>query len=224
MNAKHVPRTMVVPTTAKYARALARMQSVIFPTLTETELLREEHYLHHIHLFAAGQFTALVHLHDKWIVAGSTTTFRVNWSFFEKPHTFAEAVSDGWMDNHNPEGEWLYGGDMSVHPDYRGLRLASKLYDARKALVRRLNLKGEVAGGMLPGYHRYREQMSIEAYVDKVVHGELTDPTLTPQLRNGFKVKRVLYDHITDPRSDNCATLIVRPNPGYEPYRMRMRV
>lgn len=221
MNAKHVPRTMVVPTTSKFARPLAKMQSAIFPTLTYDELLREEHYLHHIQLFPQGQFTALVHHGDKWTVAGSTVTFRVKWAFFEKPHTFAEAVSDGWMDNHDPDGEWLYGGDMSVHPDYRGLRLASQLYDARKALVRRLNLKGEVAGGMLPGYHRYREQMGIEAYVDRVVHGELTDPTLTPQLRNGFKVKAVLYDHITDPRSDNCAALIVRPNPGYEPYRMR---
>ena len=40
MNAKMVPRTMVVPTTAKFARPLAKMQSVIFPTLTENELLR----------------------------------------------------------------------------------------------------------------------------------------------------------------------------------------
>ena len=110
---------MVVPTTAKFARPLGKMQSVIFPTLTENELLREEHYLHHMELFPQGQFTALVHHGDKWTVAGSTVTFRVKWSFFEKPHTFAEAVSDGWMDNHDPDGEWLYpqGLDWDLH-DY----------------------------------------------------------------------------------------------------------
>lgn len=221
MSPKNVPRTMIVPTTAKYARALAKMQSVIFPTLTKDELLREEHFLHHIHLFPQGQFTAMVHIHDHWVVAGSTTTFRVKWSFFDKPHSYQDAITNGWMDNHDPEGEWLYGGDMSVHPDYRGLRLASGLYDARKALVQRMNLKGEAAGGMLPGYYRYREQMSIETYVDRVVHGDLTDPTLTAQLRNGFKVKGILYDHITDPRSDNCASIIVRPNTDYATYRMR---
>jgi GNAT superfamily N-acetyltransferase len=208
-------RTVVVPTEAKYARPLAKIQPLIFPTLKPNELFTEAQYLHHLELFPQGQFTGLAHVHDKWVVAGSTVTFRVSWNFFAKPHNFVECISHGWLDNHDPEGEWLYGGDMSTHPDYRGLGLATKLYDARKALVRRLNLKGEVAGGMLPGYHRYRDHMSIETYVDKVSSGELTDPTLTPQLRNGFRVKRILYNYITDPRSDDCATLIVRPNPHY---------
>lgn len=208
-------RTIVAPTESKYARPLAKIQPLIFPTLKPQELFTETQYLHHIELFPQGQFTGLAHDHGKWVVAGSTVTFRVKWNFFAKPHTFEECIAHGWLDNHDPDGEWLYGGDMSTHPDYRGLGLASKLYDARKALVKRLNLKGEVAGGMLPGYHRYRDRMSVEAYVDKVCSGELADPTLTPQLRNGFKVKRILYNYITDPRSDNCATLIVRPNPEY---------
>jgi GNAT superfamily N-acetyltransferase len=216
---RHRMRTVVVPTEAKHARPLAKIQPILFPTLTLDELFREEQYLHHLQLFPQGQFTGLAHVHDKWVVAGSTVTFRVDWHFFDQVHSFLEAIADGWLDNHDPEGDWLYGGDMSVHPDYRGLGLASKLYDARKALAQRLNLKGEVAGGMLPGYHRYRDHMSIEAYVERVSAGELTDPTLTPQLKNGFKVKRILYDHITDPRSDNCAALIVRPNPHYQ--RMR---
>ncbi len=224
MSPKHHPpaRVMVVPTTAKYAPALAKMQGLIFPTLRPDELFTEEHYLHHIRIFPQGQFTALVHINEQWIVAGSTTTFRVKRHFFEKQHTFQEAISDGWLDNHDPEGEWLYGGDMSIHPEFRGMRLASLLYDARKALVRRLNLRGEVAGGMLPGYHRYRNEMSIEDYVEHVVAGELKDPTLTPQVRNGFRVKHILYDHITDPRSDNCAALIVRLNPHYISERVRV--
>lgn len=205
----------VVPTQAKFARPLAKMQSTIFPTLKPEELYTEQHYLHHLELFPEGQYTALVYTHERWVVAGSTVTFRVNVEFFEHPHTYLEAIADGWLDNHNPQGEWLYGGDMSVHPDYRGMGLASKLYDARRETVRKLNLRGEVAGGMLPGYHRYRSQMSIERYAEKVVQGELTDPTLTPQVKNGFKVKRILYDHITDPRSDDCAALIYRVNPYY---------
>lgn len=214
--------TMVVQTEPKYARPLARMQSTIFPTLTPDELFTEQHYMRHIHLFPEGQFTALVHKHDKWVVAGSTVTFRVKWSLVEKPHTFEEIIDSGWLGNHDPHGDWLYGGDMSVHPDFRGLGLASKLYEARKNVVKRLNLRGEVAGGMLPGYHRYRDQMSIERYVEKVQLGELTDPTLTPQVRNGFRVKGILYDHITDPRSDNCAALIVRVNPHYGKHHSRV--
>ncbi len=214
------PAVQVVSTQPKFARPLANMQRLIFPTLKAEELFVEQHYKRHIELFPQGQFTALVHVHDKWVVVGSTCSFRVDLSFVEKPHTFLELIDEGWFGNHNPNGQWLYGADMSVHPDYRGLGIASKMYDARREVVRKLNLRGEVASGMLPGYHRYRHQMSIERYVELVTHGELTDPTLTPQVRNGFKVKRVLYDHITDPRADNCATMIVRENPHYNPARV----
>lgn len=205
----------VTPTQPKFARPLANMQRLIFPTLKAEELFVEQHYKRHIELFPQGQFTALAHAHDKWVVVGSTCTFRIDLAFAEKPHTFLELIDEGWFGNHSPNGQWLYGADMSVHPDYRGLGIASKMYDARRELVRKLNLRGEIASGMLPGYHRHRHQMSIERYVELVTQGELTDPTLTPQVRNGFKVKRVLYDHITDPRADNCAALIVRENPYY---------
>ncbi len=212
----------VVPTEPKYARPLEKMQPIIFPTLKPEELFTEAQYLHHIRIFPEGQFTALVHTHNKWVVAGSTVSFRVKSSFFEKPHTFEEAIGGGWLSNHDPHGDWLYGADMSVHPDFRGMGISKMLYHARRMAARRLNLRGEVAGGMLPGYHRYRDRMSIERYVERVQAGELTDPTLTPQVRAGFTVKGILYGHITDPRSDDCAALIVRPNPEYRPRESRV--
>ena len=209
----------VVNTDRSHTKRLAQMQRAIFPTLTDEELLHAEHYLRHIELFPDGQFTALAHIHDKWVVAGSTSTFRIHMDALHQPHTFLEIVDNGWFGHHNPRGAWLYGGDLSVHPDYRGLGLGSKFYDARRDLVRRLNLRGEVAGGMLPGYDRHRHHLSIEGYVRRVVAGELRDPTLSVQLKNGFVVKGILYDHITDPRADNCATLIVRENPYYNRAR-----
>lgn len=205
----------VVPTTREYARRLAEMQPLIFPTLTPEELLREAHYLKHIELFPEGQFTALARVNGRWLAVGSTSTFLTTWEFVQKPHTFLEAIDGGWLTKHDPNGDWMYGADVSVHPDFRGLGVGSKLYEARAAAVRRLNLRGEVAGGMMPGYHRYRGQMSIERYVEKVSSGELHDPTLSMQIKNGFVVKGILYNHITDPRADDCAALIVRENPHY---------
>ena len=38
--------------------------------------------------------------------------------------------------------------------------------------------------------------MSVEEYADAVAAGELTDPTLTPQLRAGFTLRGILYDYI----------------------------
>ncbi|RMG82701.1 MAG: GNAT family N-acetyltransferase, partial [Chloroflexi bacterium] len=124
---------------------------------------------------------------------------------------------NGWLTTHEPDGEWLYGADLMVHPNYRRRGVGSALYRARRELVKKLNLRGEIAGGMLPGYERYRDQMSIETYVELVAQGELTDPTLSMQIHNGFRPRGILYNHITDPRSNDCAALIVRENPDYRP-------
>jgi hypothetical protein len=101
--------------------------------------------------------------------------------------------------------------------DWRGLGVARHLYNGRATIVRKLNLRGEIAGGMMPGYHLHRSQLTVAQYAMRVWQGRLHDPTLTVQLRNGFKFRGILYEHITDPRSDNTAMLIVRENPHYLP-------
>ena len=83
------------------------------------------------------------------------------------------------------------------------------------ALIRRLNLRGHVAGGLLIGYGRLKEQMSVEAYVAKVKAGELFDPTVSVQLKVGFTIHGIIYDYVDDPSCDNKAAFIVWRNPGY---------
>jgi GNAT superfamily N-acetyltransferase len=213
-----VPEVKIVNTKLEYAEQMEAMQRLIFPTLTENELIHAEKYRHHVKLFPEGQLAAVIEQDGKEIVVGATSSFRIK----EGPnelgqHTFEEIVSENWFHKHDPNGEWLYGADMSVHPDYRKMGIASKLYTARGDVVKKLNLRGEIAGGMLPGYDKHRSQYNIDEYVQAVARGELTDPTLTPQLRNGFELRGVLYGYITDPRSDNHSSLIVRPNPDYHP-------
>jgi hypothetical protein len=89
--------------------------------------------------------------------------------------------------------------------------------------VHRLNLRGEIAGGMLPGYHYHRAKMSVHQYVLRVHQGVLHDPTLTMQIRNGFRVRGLLHNYITDPRVNNIATLLVRENPHYRPMERMAR-
>jgi hypothetical protein len=70
---------------------------------------------------------------------------------------------------------------------------------------------------MLPGYLHYNQHLTVAQYVLRVWQGNIYDPTLTMQIRNGFAVKGILYDHITDPRSNNTATLIMRENLHFQP-------
>jgi GNAT superfamily N-acetyltransferase len=213
----HDYHVRIVNTTRKHVRDLEAMQRLCYPTLTEIEIFTAEKYLHHLKLFPKGQFVALAEVNGREIPVGSTTTYRTDFDFNHIEHTFQEAIADGWLTNHDDKGEWLYGVDMMVHPKFQGRGIAGKLYKARRDLVMQLNLRGEMAGGMLPGYDQHRKHMTIEQYVKAIVTGKLKGPTISAQLKYGFKVRGILYNHITDPRSDNHATLIVRENPNYHP-------
>jgi hypothetical protein len=55
--------------------------------------------------------------------------------------------------------------------------------------------------------------------VNKVVAGELYDPTLNFQLHNGFRVHSVLNDYFYDRTTKGWASLIVWENPDYVKVR-----
>jgi GNAT superfamily N-acetyltransferase len=193
--------------------ALEEMQRICYPTLAPDEWLRVEHFASHERLFREGQHIAV----DRDRPIGQSSTFRINLDLDHPAHTFHEIIAGGFFTNHDPQGSYLYGADMSVHPDYRRQGIASRLYDARKHLIRTLNLKGMVAGGMIPGYRHHRDQMTVEDYVARVERGELRDPTLTAQLQNGFIVHGILREYIHDDTLGHDATLIVWENPDYRP-------
>lgn len=219
--AKHAHLAVTLPVQVVTLRPehfadLEEVQHLAFPTLSGDELLSRAKFEKHLELFPEGQLVAVAEVAPgRWKAVGSTSTYRTNYEFGKRHYTFMESMADGWMTGHEPDGEWLYGIDMSIHPEFRGQRLGRRLYEARHKLVTRLNLRGEIAGGMIPGYDGYRDTLSIAQYVLHVQQARLHDPTLTMQLRNGFQVRGILYDHINDPRSNNACTLIIRDNPHY---------
>ena len=153
------------------------------------------------------------------MVACSTDfrTSAVDFHAFE--HRYIDAVAYNWLSRHDPQGEWLYGADIGVLPAYRRRGLARRLYEARRSLIRRLNLRGHVAGGLLEGFSAYKAVMSVEAYVAKILAGELVDPTVSVQLRCGFTVHGIIHNYVHDPACDGKAVFLVWHNPNYDPAR-----
>jgi GNAT superfamily N-acetyltransferase len=196
------------------AEALAEIQRACFPTLSQEELITAEQFRAHIRAFPAGQHVVL---NKDGVPVASSTDLITNMDFEHPEHRYMELTGNNWLTTHNPKGEWLYGCDIGVHPDYQGLGLSRMLYAARRALVKRLDLKGHVAGGMLKGYHKYKNAMDVRTYVDKVSRGELTDPVLSVQLKQGFKVAAIINHYLDDPSCDNKAALIVWHNEEHKP-------
>lgn len=200
---------IIVNTRPEHFAALEALQQLCYPTLHDSHLLKVPHFESHVRLFPEGQHVAL---RDGEPV-GMSATFRIQMDFGHTHHAFNDIIAEGFFTNHDPEGEWLYGADMSVHPELRRLGVASRMYQARKSLVKALGLKGMVIGGMMPGYRHHRDSLNVVDYVDKVARGELADPTLTPQLRQGFEVRGILYDYLHDELLGNEAALLVWENP-----------
>ena len=104
---------------------------------------------------------------------------------------------------------------MAVHPDYRGRGIGRAIYERRKAVIKKYNKQGFVAAAVLPGYAEHEATLDIHTYLARVVAGELYDPTLSMQLRNGFQVLRPIPDFFVYPRSSNLSALIIWHNPEY---------
>jgi len=196
---------VIASTRPEHAGPLAALQELCFPTLAPEQRFVAAHYLKHLELFPEGQFVAL----DGGRVAGGTSTCRLHFDFDHVGHTFDDIIQGGWLTAHEPDGDWLYGADISVHPDHRGRGLARGLYAARQDAVRRLGLKGQVTAGMMRGYGAVKDRMSAEEYYRGLRDGTVNDPTLSAQMKIGFELCRLLPRYVHDPTCDDYAVLIV---------------
>ena len=111
----------------------------------------------------------------------------------------------------------MYGVESTVHPDYQGCGVGSLLMNARFDVLRRLNLKGMIAGSMIMNYAQVADQISAEDYMREVVEGKRFDNNLTKQLKKGFRAINVIPEYIEDPRTLNYAVAILWENPAYDP-------
>ena len=84
-----------------------------------------------------------------------------------------------------------------------------------RSVAIKLNLKRVIAGGRLYNYCEYADKISPHEYAYKVVKGEIQDPVLSFDLKNGFKCIKIIPDYIHDSRSLNYATFIEWLNPKY---------
>ncbi|HXG00557.1 MAG TPA: GNAT family N-acetyltransferase [Bacteroidota bacterium] len=151
-------------------------------------------------------------------IVASSSSLVLDFPMYGETHDWHHISDGGFIRNHNPEGNTLYGIEIMVDPEFRGMRLARRLYDARKRLAQEMNLMRIVLGGRIPGYAKYRDQMTAREYVDKVMKKALVDPVLTTQLSNGFVLKRLIKSYLTSDReSDGYATLLEWSNLDYQP-------
>lgn len=164
--------------------------------------------------FPQGQIGVI----DNDEVVGIALSVQVDYKRFSNPHTYEDIVGPNDVITSDPKGDALYGLDVVIRKSHRGMRIGRRLYDARKELCRQYNFQAILAGGRIPSYHTYLNEMSPMEFIEKVDKREIYDPILSFQLSNDFQVKRLLKKYLPeDSDSVGFATLLEWNNILYEP-------
>ena len=150
-------------------------------------------------------------------LAGCALSIILDYDSFDDQHTYREITGAFTFDTHDEDGDILYGIDVFIKSEYRGLRLGRRLYDYRKELTEKLNLRGIAFGGRIPNYHKYVANLSPKEYIEKVKRKEIHDPVLNFQISNDFHPSKILKGYLEgDENSGEFAVLLEWDNIYYE--------
>jgi len=174
---------------------------------------KEHHIKSLIDYFPEGQVVIKVNKQ----IAGCALSIIVDYDKFDDNHTYLEITGNYSFNTHSQSGDVLYGIDIFIKPEFRGLRLGRRLYDYRKELCERLNLKSVAFGGRIPNYHKYSDVLTPKEYIAKVRRKEIEDPVLNFQVSNDFHPARILKNYLEgDEASNEYAVLLEWDNIYYE--------
>lgn len=150
-------------------------------------------------------------------IAGAALSIIIDYEKFALHHTYSEITGNYTFNTHTDNGNILYGIDVFVKPEFRGLRLGRRLYDYRKEVCEKLNLKGIAFGGRIPNYHKYAKEISPKEYIEKVKRKEIHDPVFNFQISNDFHPSKILKGYLEgDKESGEFAVLLEWDNIYYE--------
>lgn len=176
--------------------AILNLQQKCFPGMpawTEAQVRSQQE------IFPEGQLVVTM---DGEVVASSSSLL-LDYDDNLEWHDWKKTADSGFIRNHRPSGDTMYGIEMMVDPEYRGMRLSRRLYDARKNYCRVNGIRRIIIGGRLPGYHKHADKLEPTEYIDRVVSKALYDQVLTAQLANGFALQGLIPDYLPSDR-ESC--------------------
>lgn len=204
---------IVRQTTPADFEAIADLTRLVYP---DVEAWTNEELQGHLDLFPQGQIVATDRRDGT--VLGMSASLIVDWDDYDIQQSWRDFTAGGSFRNHDPNGRTLYGAETMVHPRHRRRGVGSALYDARRQLVVTWDLARIRFGALLSGFYRHADELTARQYVERVLRGELTDPTLSFQMRHGFHPLAVVTDYVLPrdhARSRGNAVVMEWTNPDF---------
>lgn len=163
-------------------------------------------------------------------IEGVVVVQLMNFSSTPDISSWNEATDYGYIKNsHDPEGNSLYGVNLSVFPQTQS-RVALALLEAVDKLAIRLDLKQILLGGRILSFARYLKQYCQKNGIsvisdeerDKIAEdymratnkrGNPLDPEINFYQKAGTKIIKLLPNYFKDPESLDYGVLLVWLNP-----------
>lgn len=212
------PIVVVRPLELEDYEAVLELQMRCFEDMDVTT---KDQFESQIYQFQEGQIG--IFLNEKLVASASSLILDLD--EYSLNHTWEEIADEGYIRNHDEEGDTLYGIEVMVDPEYRGMKFGRRLYEARKELCQKLNLKRILIGGRIPNYHLHEKEMKVTDYVRAVMDKKIYDPVLSFQVKNDFTIKRIIRDYLPDDE-DSCryAALMEWVNLDYRHTQPKLRI
>ena len=196
----------------EWSLQLEELERSSFPTSDPDDLYCQEDLKVLAHDFPQGGFVGF----DDATPVAMGLGIQVFFDEGDPEHTVHDVMPGNGDSGHRPQGDWYYGTSIAVRSEYRRRGIGAELYSLRKTVCRKLNLRGIVAGGVMPGYVNHKQEMTADEYIEQVREQNIYDPTLSFQLENGFELVQALPNYIANSEIDNYAALIIWRNHDYE--------
>ncbi|MFX3635223.1 MAG: GNAT family N-acetyltransferase [Candidatus Pristimantibacillus sp.] len=190
--------------------ALIDVQRESFPPPYPEELWWcKEQLSEHVTRFPEGAICAEVN--D--LIVGSMTGLIVDMAAYKDEHNWETITDNGYIRNHNANGDTLYIADLCVIPSYRKTGIGKWLMQTMYETVVHLQLTRLLGAGRMPGYSQYASLATPEQYLELVMQGKYKDPVISFLLRCGRTPVGIVTHYLEDEQSCNNAVLMEWSNP-----------
>lgn len=189
--------------TCEDAVKLALLSKDVYPVspYTEAELLAQ------IRTFSLGHFVAEGINNE---IIGMSACLLICDADYSLTSSWTTMTAAGMISNHDSaRGDVLYSVDTLVLPRLRRAGVGRNLIKHRIWLAQRLGIRTIRGGARISGFGAVADSLTAGEYVDQVVAGTRTDPTLSFILTLGFRVRAVATNYLdNDPPSLGYAAIV----------------
>ncbi len=163
-------------------------------------------------------------------ILGAAVTQIISSELLQGDFSWAQITDQGTIKaTHNPEGNCVYGVNLSVKPSHYGNGIVAAIERAITGMITERDLWMGAIGSRIPGFAKYvtKERKSgnnsdIDELAMYYIFAETSsnralDPEIHIYRQCGLDVVRPLKDYFADPSSLNFGALIVWKNPKFAP-------